>query len=256
MNRFCKSKVVLAIFVGLANGVAIAEKGGVYDADGSVWRTSDGECWTTDYRDQDMAAGCMEASEHPITEESEQVAQEQEQGQQQELDGDGDGIVDAQDQCPKTPHGAEVDELGCALDSDSDGIADYDDQCPHTPEGSEVDNVGCSAKIALDDVYFEIDSGRLDQESITSLKEIAVALKEQKGAQSLQVVGHTDSSGEEDYNQSLSEQRAKVVAEFLVSEGIEASNIETKGMGESLPIADNNTPEGREKNRRVELKMN
>lgn len=70
----------------------------------------------------------------------------------------------------------------------------------------------------------------------------------------LSIEGHTDATGNEQHNQELSERRAASVKAFLVSEyGIDGSRLQTKGFGQSKPVADNNTPEGRQQNRRVEL---
>jgi outer membrane protein OmpA-like peptidoglycan-associated protein len=69
----------------------------------------------------------------------------------------------------------------------------------------------------------------------------------------LQVEGHTDSVGSDEYNQTLSEKRAGAVRDYLVQQGISADNIESRGFGKTVPIASNDTPEGRQQNRRVEL---
>ena len=71
----------------------------------------------------------------------------------------------------------------------------------------------------------------------------------------VEVAGHTDSTGSEQYNQSLSERRAATVAQYLEAKGVATQRILTVGMGESRPVADNGTPEGRQANRRVEITM-
>jgi outer membrane protein OmpA-like peptidoglycan-associated protein len=70
---------------------------------------------------------------------------------------------------------------------------------------------------------------------------------------SLEVEGHTDSTGSDEFNQKLSEQRASAVRDFLVEQGLPESSISYKGFGKTMPIADNSTAEGRQKNRRVEI---
>jgi OOP family OmpA-OmpF porin len=75
-----------------------------------------------------------------------------------------------------------------------------------------------------------------------------------KGDETLHVIGHTDSTGPEEHNQGLSERRAAAVAGWLIEQGIPESRITTSGMGESQPVADNSTREGRAMNRRVEVK--
>ncbi|PZO31710.1 MAG: flagellar motor protein MotB, partial [Betaproteobacteria bacterium] len=69
-------------------------------------------------------------------------------------------------------------------------------------------------------------------------------------------IGHTDSIGSDAYNQKLSERRAQAVKDYMVSKGVAADRIQIKGMGESQPVADNKTKEGRAKNRRVEIEFN
>jgi OOP family OmpA-OmpF porin len=73
------------------------------------------------------------------------------------MDSDGDGVYDDVDQCPGTPKGATVDNVGCPKDSDGDGVYDGIDQCPNTPKGATVDNVGCPKDSDGDGVYDGID---------------------------------------------------------------------------------------------------
>lgn len=71
----------------------------------------------------------------------------------------------------------------------------------------------------------------------------------------IEVMGHTDSTGSEAYNQTLSEQRAQAVGQYLIAQGIDRRRLLTQGFGESHPVASNDTPEGRQANRRVELRL-
>jgi len=88
-----------------------------------------------------------------------------------------------------------------------------------------------------------------------SLSKVADALKLQRPDRRIVVSGHTDSNGSDEANQQLSLGRAQAVREYLVSQGVEASRISAEGRGESEPLADNKTPEGRANNRRVEIKV-
>ncbi|MGD8495433.1 MAG: OmpA family protein [Gemmatimonadales bacterium] len=102
-------------------------------------------------------------------------------------------------------------------------------------------------------ILFAVNSDRIRPESTPTLDEIGDMLAEHPELQ-LSIEGHTDSDGEEVYNQQLSERRAASVKDYLVEHhGIDAARLETTGYGESEPVADNSTPEGKQKNRRVEL---
>ncbi len=179
------------------------------------------------------------------------------------LDSDGDGVPDAKDDCPNTPKGAYVDSRGCPHDSDGDGVWDGIDECPNTPRGAEVDSKGCpikkalfepnKKKLILEGVNFEFNSAKLTSESYVVLDRVVISLQEWPDIR-VEVGGHTDSKGSNEYNRSLSDRRAKAVRDYLVSRGIGRSRLEAKGYGESEPIASNDNDAGRSKNRRVELK--
>lgn len=259
----------LALAPMLFATAAMAEKGLVYENGGTVWRNSAGECWTTDYRDKDPSAtGCFgepmamaegDADGDGVVDSKDQCpdtpAGVSVDAKGCELDTDGDGVVDSKDQCPGTPAGAKVDAKGCELDSDGDGVVDSADRCPGTPAGATVDTKGCAVGIVLKNVNFELNSGTLTAESKATLDQVAASIKARRDIKSIEVIGHTDSMGAAAYNQSLSEKRAKAVADYLVSQGVDSGILSSKGMGESSPIADNRTAEGRAQNRRVELKL-
>jgi len=172
-------------------------------------------------------------------------------------DADGDGVPDSRDRCPNTPANAPVDADGCPLDSDGDGVPDYKDNCPGTPAGAKVDPKGCeiiadlTIKTTTD--HFDFDSAELKPAMMTELDEAAAQINASKGDEMLEIVGHTDSTGTDAYNQGLSERRAQAAADYLSSKGVSTSRMTVKGMGESAPVADNATAEGRSMNRRVEL---
>jgi OOP family OmpA-OmpF porin len=173
-----------------------------------------------------------------------------------EIDSDGDGVVDSADRCPGTPAGVPVDAFGCTKDSDGDGVHDGIDQCPGTPAGVLVDVRGCEIKeeINLRGVNFEYNSADLTGESRPRLNQAAATL-EKNPSIVVEVAGHTDSAGSENYNQSLSERRAASVKDYLVAAGIDAGRLTARGYGESRPVADNDTDAGRAENRRVVLRI-
>jgi OmpA-OmpF porin, OOP family len=172
-----------------------------------------------------------------------------------ELDSDGDGVVDALDKCPTTPPGRTVNAEGCEPDSDGDGIIDSADKCPDTPAGDRVDSKGCSLPkvFNLIGVNFDTAKDSLRPEATEILDDAVSILKRYPGLK-VEIAGHTDSAGGDDDNLVLSQQRANTVMNYFVDKGIEAERMTAKGYGETLPIADNATEDGRYMNRRVELR--
>ncbi len=121
--------------------------------------------------------------------------------------------------------------------------------------GAEVERVGEGINVTFDEtsgVYFATDQYNIEGESRTALNKLAGIFQEYPDTNIL-VEGHTDSTGSDAYNLTLSKNRAQAVTNFLVNEGISSGRIDTKWYGESQPKYDNSTVEGRAKNRRVEL---
>jgi outer membrane protein OmpA-like peptidoglycan-associated protein len=137
-------------------------------------------------------------------------------------------------------------------DTDADGITDNIDKCPNTARGEKVDPVGCAYNVRLN-VLFATNSATLQSESGAELDRIVAALNSTPTLFAI-IEGHTDSTGPAAYNQSLSERRAKSVADYLMEHGVNSSRLQWKGYGASQPIADNTTAEGRAQNRRVVLR--
>lgn len=160
-------------------------------------------------------------------------------------------------------------------DEDSDGVFDRRDRCPDTPENTEVDHRGCplpqypvavkpvepapqTEVITLSDagnVLFDFDKSDLTPAAKAQLDTLMDKLRN-TDVVSIKVIGHTDSKGSDAYNQALSERRASSVAAYLLSQGLAPNKLTSEGRGESEPVADNATDEGRAENRRVELHIN
>lgn len=190
-------------------------------------------------------------------------------------DSDGDGVADGTDQCPNTPRGDRVDARGCSLDGDNDGdgVKDSADRCPGTPRGTNVGPDGCPPRVTppapaapppaavvapgqrlvLEGVTFASNRATLTGNSTSVLDRVADGLKANPDVR-IEIGGHTDRTGDDAHNMKLSEARAAAVRDYLVSQGVDRSRIEVRGYGETMPVADNETAEGRAKNRRVELK--
>lgn len=153
-------------------------------------------------------------------------------------------------------------------DSDGDGVVDRDDRCPNTPAGTKVNKQGCPIEtseteaaflntglIRASNIFFEFEKADLKPESRETLNEIGNILVQWSDLE-IEIGGHTDSEGPEEFNKELSAQRAASVFEYLKANfpEIKPENFTVKGYGESKPIAANDTVEGREKNRRVEFR--
>ena len=211
------------------------------------------------------------------------------------LDSDGDGVFDYLDECPETPIAAQghVDEKGCPLDTDLDGVPDYKDECPNTPEAARghVDAKGCNLDTdgdgvddyidecplvpgvkankgcpevkrevrqllqkAMQGIEFESGKAAIKKKSVPLLNQIAQVFID-NGNYIIEVQGHTDNVGKADFNKKLSDQRANSVMKYLITRGVPEDRLSAHGYGMEVPIADNKTKAGRQKNRRVEFKI-
>lgn len=108
-------------------------------------------------------------------------------------------------------------------------------------------------QFTLENLLFENNSAVIDEESFSILNNLVDFLKNEPDSK-FEIGGHTDNVGADNDNQTLSENRAKAVIAYLVSKGIDASQLVAKGYGETIPVADNTTPEGRAQNRRTEVR--
>lgn len=146
-------------------------------------------------------------------------------------------------------------------DSDGDGIPDSKDNCPNDA-GSAV-NGGCPDRKAVTttpsfnykNILFEFNSAVLKTSSYPVLDQIAREMKKFP-SMSFSLNGHSSAEGTVQRNMVLSVDRATAVKSYLVTSGINANNLITKGFGESMPISSNDTESGRELNRRVEINKN
>lgn len=175
-------------------------------------------------------------------------------------DTDNDGLLDKDDDCPYIA--GPIKNNGCPYqDTDNDGVLDKDDDCPNTAGPSS--NKGCPViekeieeilKTAFNDLEFENGKDIIKITSFASLDELAEVLKK-KTTWGLQLAGHTDNVGDDQKNLILSKKRAEAVKNYMITKGIDALRLNTLYFGETLPVAPNDTPEGRQKNRRVEMKI-
>lgn len=194
-------------------------------------------------------------------------------------DSDGDGTPDKYDKCPEVK--GEINDDGCpVLDTDKDGIIDSKDKCPQQP--GPVQNAGCPLQQKAPQTNITTQQQKIDRnEAIkqavnTELNTLAKGILFHNGKVSLtdsdkvtldniakimvlqpnmkfHITGHTDNVGSNETNLSVSEKRATETKVYLISKGVISNNITSQGYGEENPIADNNTAEGRIKNRRIEI---
>ncbi|MCB2213349.1 OmpA family protein [bacterium] len=167
-----------------------------------------------------------------------------------------------------------------SMDTDGDGLSDGDEVNVHMTDPNSIDTdlggmidgmeiekgrdplngeddgmvLETGKKLVLHDINFQLNSDELTPNSITILEDVYTALMDFPEAEVI-IEGHSDSSGNDDYNLSLSKKRAEAVKTWLVNRGIDGSRMEAVGIGEADPIADNSTPEGRAQNRRIEFKV-
>ncbi len=137
-------------------------------------------------------------------------------------------------------------------DDDNDGVNNCLDQCPGTIAGAKVDAHGCPISLEIKGVQFKYDSAELTPNAKVILDGVAKSLMAYPLKNDLDVQGHTSSEGTDAYNQRLSQKRSQSVANYLKHKGV-SNKLTAHGYGESHPIADNSTEEGRSHNRRVEL---
>ena len=106
----------------------------------------------------------------------------------------------------------------------------------------------------LANVFYEVDSWQLKKESMAELNKLCNLLKENKDLK-IEIGGYTDATGSDEYNLSLSEKRALSVVDYLVSNGIPSERLKYKGFGNTSPVGNNVTSEGRKLNRRTEVQI-
>jgi outer membrane protein OmpA-like peptidoglycan-associated protein len=147
------------------------------------------------------------------------------------------------------------EEKPVLADADFDGVNNEIDECPNSLMGSKVDAKGCAVyKGYVQSLYGAFNSTDLTYPSYGLLDTVILLLKGYPDTR-IEIQAHTDDRGSDELNQRLSDQRAEVVKAYLVEKGIDASRIETKGFGESKPMASNETVQGRSKNRRIDFKV-
>lgn len=176
-------------------------------------------------------------------------------------DADGDGIRDQDDQCPQVAGSSSLN--GCP-DTDGDGITDKEDKCPNEagvaarqgcPE-PKIDTKAVEQKLSMSAsrIQFATGSTVITQSSYPELKKI-IAIMNQYPDTKFNIEGYTDNVGNPANNKALSQRRADAVKKYFTGKNIEASRLSSTGYGDANPVTSNATPQGRAKNRRVEIHL-
>ncbi|MBX7190881.1 MAG: OmpA family protein [Sandaracinaceae bacterium] len=182
-------------------------------------------------------------------------------------DADNDQLPAGADGCPDQAEDRDgfADLDGCPdADNDEDGLADATDACPLS--AGDAAHGGCAGRVSLDatdptivrlgaTIKFENGRDTLKDTSIAILDEIRAFLVAHPEVVRVSIEGHTDDRGAASVNQTLSERRARVVLQWLVEHGVAGERLQSAGFGSTHPRSDNGTPEGRQANRRVELRV-
>jgi OOP family OmpA-OmpF porin len=183
-----------------------------------------------------------------------------------EIDSDNDGLLGTRDGCPEAAEDVDgfEDDNGCPDgDNDADGRPDVIDECPREAEALNgfKDEDGCPDEVpqevaqftgTIDGIYFGRASARILSKSRPVLNRAVEVLKNNPSVR-IEIGGHTSSEGDHKQNLALSRKRADAVKWYLVDKGIADARITTAGYGPDRPLADNGTPEGRARNRRIEF---
>jgi OOP family OmpA-OmpF porin len=156
-------------------------------------------------------------------------------------DSDGDGVPDQFDKCPNTPAGTVVDGSGCAIVFPKDTVK----------AAATSTDMGMQATAPFSNIQFEFDSSVLRTSSYPVLDGTSADLR--SSGKTITLAGYASSEGTAAHNMKLSRDRAMSVKTYLVNSGVPAKHLKIKAYGETHPIADNSTEEGRVKNRRVEF---
>jgi outer membrane protein OmpA-like peptidoglycan-associated protein len=190
-------------------------------------------------------------------------------------DSDGDKIIDKEDECPD--QSGPKENKGCPWkDTDNDGVLDKDDKCPEVPGILELQGCPVSRPTEADPAPQEVPMKAAEKKiiekafaslefasakdiikskSLPALNALAKLMIEHSKDWKIKLSGHTDNSGDEEKNFVLSEKRTIAVQKYLLKKGVKEEQIITEWFGQTQPIEDNNTPKGRQKNRRVEMKI-
>ncbi|MDH5673494.1 MAG: OmpA family protein [Myxococcales bacterium] len=185
-------------------------------------------------------------------------------------DNDSDGILDVDDLCPNDPEDKDdfEDADGCPdPDNDKDRILDVDDSCPNDPESYNgfEDEDGCPDRgnviieeneiIILEKIYFATDSAEILSKSFPIVDAVAATLMGNPQITMIEIQGHADERGADDYNIRLTSDRAASVVQALGQRGVDMNRMRSAGYGERCPVDAASNKEAWEKNRRVEFKI-
>ena len=249
---------LLVIGVAVAvSGSAAAQEGLAYDSEGNLVRDSYGECVQSPFgegadcppvADTTAAASATEEELMPVRKLPPKVEHVSEAKLGVARDDSGNVVRDNYGECVWSPY-LQTEAPECYPEPEP--VAKPEPQ-PAPAPAPEPEPEPVTESITLGaGALFGHDKSTLRPEAKEELDALILDLDQLTSIESIVITGHTDSQGTEEYNQQLSERRANAVRDYLVDHGVESELIETRGKGESDPVASNATPEGRQQNRRV-----
>jgi outer membrane protein OmpA-like peptidoglycan-associated protein len=239
----------------------LKEFGGCPDSDGDGIKDGDDACPNV----AGLAAlnGCPDADEDGIADKDDMCPNAKGTKANNGCpDTDGDGVVDKDDKCATVAGPAA--NGGCPYkDTDKDGVLDKDDKC--IDKAGPASNNGCPEPVITDDAMKQLDqfekailfnsSKASFKSGVTETLDGIIKIMKEYPMAKFVIEGHTDNTGPEEFNLTLSEKRALAVRDYLVKGGVDASRLEAGGFGEQYPIDSNKTRAGRANNRRVDIKV-
>ena len=226
---------------------------------GEVWKNASGECWRNgSWTPATAAAGCDGAIVDQPKSDIVSTQDAPAPAPAPQVDNGPSAKTDSSSSSAGTSHdshmsGASADSTSSSTPAPSPAAAQATPAAAPAPATTTAQPVATKVTYAAD-TFFDFDKSVLKPAAKSKLDDLVDKIKS-INLEVIIAIGHTDSVGSDEYNQKLSLRRSNAVKAYLVSKGVDKTRIYTEGKGESQPVADNKTKEGRAKNRRVEIEV-
>ena len=262
--KFTQKCLIAASTLAFAGLTSAGEINNWLSSAGEVWKNSSGECWrNSSWTPATAAPGCDGAiSEQPKSAAAPaEAAPAPAPAPAAQVDKGPSAKTDHSSSAADTPHDSHMS--GSSADSSASSAADKASSAAPAPAAAPAPTAAAPAAPAQPaatkvtyaaDTFFDFDKSVLKPAAKAKLDDLLDKIKS-INLEVIIAIGHTDSVGSDEYNQKLSMRRSNAVKAYLVSKGVDKTRIYSEGKGESQPVADNKTKEGRAKNRRVEIEV-